>query len=202
MRIPVGAVALVGLGFVAGRLMPWAPGAAPGSNPEVYAAVRSVEPDSNGRVKIVYDETQRRQVIGMPADERIQKLLTAATREQNPAVRVESVDVLKNLAESQDAMEALLNCFAHDPIPDVRLKALEGLQSVARDPKVMGAMVDALSRDDNSLVRLRALDTVLAHRNDSMVGMFQTLVQRENDGYVRSNIEKALRDMNASVGTF
>jgi hypothetical protein len=202
LRRPAGAMALVAVGFLAARLTSWGPGATPASNPEAYAAVRSVEPAADGQVKIIYDETRRREMFGRAADRNIQKLLMVATREQNPAVRVESVDILKGVAESQDAMEALLNSFSHDPIADVRLKALEGLQTVAHDPRVMGAMVDALTRDDNSLVRLRTLDAVLANRSNSMVGMFQSIVQRENDGYVRSNIEKALRDMNASVGTF
>jgi hypothetical protein len=40
------------------------------------------------------------------------------------------------------------------------------------------------------------------HRDDSMVGVLQNLVQTEDNNYVRLKCEKALKDMNASIGTF
>jgi hypothetical protein len=51
-------------------------------------------------------------------------------------------------------------------------------------------------------VRTLVIDLLVAHRDDNMVGMMQGLVQRENNNSVRLKLEKALRDMNASVGTF
>ncbi len=202
VRIPVGAMALLALGFIAGRLMPGIPGATPESNPEVYAAVRSVEPDASGGVKITYDETRRRQVAGRPEDANIQKLLVAASREDNAAVRVESVGLLKDRATSGEAREALLNAFENDPLEDVRLKALEGLRPLAADPRIMGAITGAMARDGSSVVRSQVADWMLQNRTDSMVGMFQDVVQREPNDYVRSKFAKALKDMNASVGTF
>jgi len=35
-----------------------------------------------------------------------------------------------------------------------------------------------------------------------MVGVLQSVVQREDNTYVRRRCEKALKDMNASIGTF
>jgi hypothetical protein len=63
-------------------------------------------------------------------------------------------------------------------------------------------MAGALQSDDNPVVRMQVVDLLMAHPDSSMVGMFQGLVQRQNDGYVRSKLEKALKGMNASVGTF
>jgi hypothetical protein len=49
---------------------------------------------------------------------------------------------------------------------------------------------------------MQAVDLLVTHRDDAMVGVLQGLVQRENNDYVRLKCEKALKDWNASVGTF
>jgi len=46
------------------------------------------------------------------------------------------------------------------------------------------------------------VDLLVAHRDDYMVGLLQGMVQRESNDSVRLKLEKALKDMNASVGTF
>jgi hypothetical protein len=51
-------------------------------------------------------------------------------------------------------------------------------------------------------VRIGAVDALTAHADDNMVGVLQSVVQKEGNGYVRSRCEKALKDLNASVGTF
>ena len=202
VRVPLGAMALVAVGFIAGRILPWSVGTEPAPNPEVYAAVRSVQPDSVGGVKITYDETRRKEVSGRADDQNIRRLLVSAAREENPAVRVESVDVLRNAVQSSDALEALLNALTHDPVAAVRLKAVEGLRPVAHDPRVRRAMAGALQSDDNPAVRTQVVDWMLANPGEGMVGIFQGMVQRESDGYIRSKYEKALKDRNASVGVF
>jgi hypothetical protein len=59
-----------------------------------------------------------------------------------------------------------------------------------------------LLADDNAAVKMQAIDLLVAHRDDNMVGLMQALVQRENNSSVRLKMEKALREMNASIGTF
>ena len=112
-RQPIGAVALLALGFLAARFtgggMALAPRGGVGADTpaatstaslapsdDVFATVRSVQPDSTGHVRVVFDETRRREISGGTEDRAIQKLLLAAAHEDNPAVRVESVDLLKN----------------------------------------------------------------------------------------------------------
>jgi HEAT repeats len=135
-------------------------------------------------------------------DQTIQRLLLAAAHEQDSAVRVESVDVLKNQADSIVVRDALLNRVANDQNPGVRLKALEGLKQFAGDPQVRKTLAQALLTDDNAAVRMQVVDLLVAHRDDSMVGMLQSVMQREDNGYVRLKVEKALKEMNASLGTF
>jgi len=206
VRQPVVAVALVAIGFFAARFGGINPGGvstlsmAPADN--VFSTVRSVQPDNAGRVQISFDEMRRRVVSGSPEDPAIQRLLVAATRDDNAAVRVESVDLLKNRPASSEVRDALLNAVAHDPNAGVRLKALEGLKSLGGDAQVRRTLAQALITDDNPAVRMQVVDLLVANRDDAMVGVLQGVVQREDNSYVRQKCEKALKEVNASIGTF
>jgi hypothetical protein len=205
-RQPVGALALVALGFFAARFTGMNPGVAqaPGLSPsgEVYSTIRSIQPENAGRVRIAFDETRRREVSGRMDDQGIQRLLLAAAHESNPAMRVESVGLLKEQVGSSEVRDALLNALLHDSNAGVRMKALEGLKPLAGDPEVRKTLAGALLSDDNAAVRMQAVDLLVTQRDDATVGVLQGLVQRENNDYVRLKCEKALKDWNASVGTF
>jgi hypothetical protein len=206
LRQPVGALALVAVGFLAARFTGAPPGtahipAAPPSD-QVFSTVRSVQPDSGGGVRIAFDETRRREVLGRMDDQNIQRLLLAGSREDNAAVRVESVDLLRSRTGSTEVRDALINALSNDTNPGVRLKALEGLKPLAADQRVRTALAQALMMDDYPAVRMQAVDLLVAHRDGAMVGVLQSSLQRENNDYVRLKCEKALKEMNASVGTF
>jgi hypothetical protein len=202
-RQPVGALALIALGFFAARFTGSKPPSAAGSpSDDVFATVRSVRPGPSGQVQIAFDETRRRTLSGRPDDQAIQKLLLAAAHEENAAVRVESMDLLKERTGSTEVRDALLNAVAHDPNDGVRLKALEGLKPLANDPQVRKTLSQVLLADTNPAVRMQVVDLLVAHRDDSLVGVLQGVVKREDNNYVRQKLEKALKDMNASIGTF
>jgi anti-sigma factor RsiW len=211
-RQPAGAMALLLVGFFAARFsgfwgpLPGAPGGAALANlgsDNVFSTVRSVQPDAGGKVQIVLDETRRRVVSGATNDQNIQRFLLAGAHEDNPAVRVEAVDLLKDRCTgSTEVRDALLNALSHDSNAGVRLKALEGLKPLAADPTVRQTLAQVLLADENAAVRVQAIDLLVAHRDDTMVGILQKMVQREDNGYVRLKCEKALKEMNASIGTF
>ena len=92
--------------------------------------------------------------------------------------------------------------MAHDSNAGVRLKALDGLKPLADDPQVRKTLAQVLLADDNPAVRMQVVDLLVSRRDDSMVGVLQNLVQKEDNSYVRLKCEKALKDMNASIGTF
>jgi HEAT repeats/Putative zinc-finger len=205
---PIGALALIALGFFCARFTgawnaPFA-GLSAGMTPsdDVFSTVRSVRPDPNGTVQIAFDETRRRTVSGRMDDQAIQKLLLAAAHEDNASVRVVSMDLLKAQPNSNEVRDALLNAVAHDPNDAVRLKALEGLKPLAGDPEVRKTLSQVLLSDNNPAVRYQVVDLLVAHRDDSVIGVLQGLVQREDNHTVRLKLEKALKDMNASIGTF
>jgi hypothetical protein len=210
LRQPVGALALLAIGFFAARLINTAAPSTTGAllssltspTDDVYSTVRSVQPDNAGGVAISLDETRRKVVKGSMSDGNIQRLLLAAAHEDNPAVRVESVDLLRSQSGSTEVRDALLNVLSADSNAGVRLKALEGLKPLAGDPEVRKTLRRVLLADDNVAVRMLVIDLLVANRDDNMVGMMQGLVQKENNNSVRLKLEKALRDMNASPGRF
>jgi hypothetical protein len=203
-RQPLTAAAMLMLGFGLAHFPDWR---GPLSQAVVvpnqaFATVRSVLTDPSGRVQIAFDQTERRVISGRMDDQGIRKLLMAGAHDQDPDVRVQSVDLLKDRAASAEVREALVNRLESDPNPGVRLKALEGLKPLAGDPEVRKTLAQVLLADDNPAVRLQVVDLLVTHRDDSMVGVFQHLVQKEDNNYVRLQCEKALKEMNASVGTF
>jgi hypothetical protein len=203
MRQPIGALALIAVGFFAARFTGGSPSPAPSSpNDQVFSTVRSIRPDNSGRVQIDFDETRRRTVTGSLEEPDVQKLVLAAAREENPAVRVESVDLLKNRGASGAFRDPLINALLHDSNSGVRMKALEGLKPFAGDAEVRKAFTQVLVSDDNPALRMQVVDLLVAQADDSMVGMMQGVVQKEDNDYIRLKLEKALKDMNASIGTF
>jgi hypothetical protein len=84
----------------------------------------------------------------------------------------------------------------------VRLKAVEGLKPLSSEPDVRKILAQVLLGDDNPAVRMQVVDLLVEHRDDAIVGVLQDLMQKENNSYVRLKSEKALKDMNASIGTF
>ena len=209
LRQPIGALALIAIGFFAARLSTTSQ---PSGNSllsnitspsdDVYSTVRSVQPDGSGGVSIALDETRRKIIKGRMDDNNIQRLILAGAHEDNPAVRVESVDLLKSQTGSTEVRDALLNALSQDSNPGVRLKAIEKLKPMAADQEVRKTLRNVLLADDNVAVRMQVIDLLVAHHDDNMVGVMQGLVQRENNNSVRLKLEKALRDMNASIGTF
>jgi anti-sigma factor RsiW len=201
LRVPAGAVALVALGFIAARVTTRTSISAT-TDASIFPSVRSVQADGSGRVQISLDETRRRIVSGSTDDQNIQQLLLAALHDANPAARLESLGVLKDHAESSPVRDALLNAVAHDPNPGVRLAALEGLKPLAGDQDVRKVLAQVLLADDNSAIRMQVVDLLVEHRDDTIVGVLQDLMQKEDNNYVRMKSEQALKEMNASIGTF
>lgn len=205
LRIPVGAMALVALGWFAARYTPQRfGGLAEASVAEpMFSNVRSVEANGSGTVQIAVDDIRRRVLSGSLADPHIQALLLSAAREEsNPGVRVESIGILQNNADSEPVRNALLDALRHDPNAGVRLKALEGLKPYAGDEQVRRTLADVLLKDDNPGVRVQAIDLLTAHHDDSIVGVLQDVVQKEDNSYVRARCRNLLEQMNASIGTY
>ena len=204
---PVGALALLAMGFFGARFVPqWSLGGINSASlaDPIASRVRYVEPESAGRIQIVVEETRERTLHGNLGDERIQRLLlTAAKDPADPGLRVESMGLLKSSTETTEIRDALLAALQHDTNPGVRLKALEGLKSSASDPQVRQILSRVLLSDKNPGVRTQVIDLLIQQKEQpQMVGVLQELMRKEDNGYVRMRCQKALHDMKASVETF
>jgi hypothetical protein len=219
---PVGALALVAIGFLGARM---APGLVP-MNPAIgemsltepgSAHVRYVEPGSGGQVQIVVDETRQRIVSGRLDDSKIRSLLlAAATDPSDPGLRTETLTILngailKSLAQADhvpaaDVRDTLVFALRHDQNAGVRLKAMEGLKPLARDPEVRAALASALLNDENPGVRTQAIDALTAGPGLSVdrdiVGTLQELMLHENNAYVRDRGRLVLESLKASPETY
>ena len=203
-RVPAGAMALVLLGWFGARITPdkFLGVRMAGVEP-MFSSVRSVQPDGSGKVQIAVDDVQRRVVVGDLQDQRIQTLLLTAVRdESNPGVRVESLGFLQNSADSQEVRRALIDAATHDPNAGVRLKAIEGLKQYGGDDAVRKTMANVLMQDEDPGIRVQAIDVLTAHRDDSIVGVLQDVVQKDDNNYVRTRCRNLLESMKASVGTY
>jgi hypothetical protein len=206
-RQPIGALALVALGFFSSRLTVREPGLgvnmASLAGEPIASTIRSVQPDSLGHVRIALDETRRRMISGSLSDGNIERLMLAAARDgDNDGLRVESMELLKGHAASADVRDALLTALRNDPNPGVRFKALDALKGTVSQPEVRKTLSYVLQNDQNPGVRIAAIDLLTLRQDADMVGMLQKLVTKESNSYVRQRCEKALEEMNASVGTF
>lgn len=212
-RLAVGSFLLF-LGFSAARLidrngLPGASGLAVNSmgmiNPS-SARIREIEPAANNRVRIVFDE--ERSVIG-PVDSAEMRawLLAAAKDEQDPGVRVDSVEMLNEQA-SREVRDALLEAARTDPNAAVRLKAVEGLERYRDDSATREGLVLVLQHDENAGVRSKAID-VLAPLSEhvkitpdlagALVEVMRTSLP---DDYVRIRCAEALREMRAPLDMY
>jgi hypothetical protein len=196
-RVPVGAMALVALGYFGARIFPM------GSEP-MFSTVRSVEADAaSGQVRVAVDEIRRHVISGAARDPRIASLLlSAAHEESNPGIRVESIGLLTSTGDSAQVRQVLVDALTRDPNAGVRLKALEALKPFAGDPAVRKTLANVLLKDDNPGVRIQAIDLLTAHHDDSIVGVLQDAVRKEDNNYVRLRCGRLLEEMKASVGTY
>ncbi len=205
VQIPVGAMALVALGWLGAHYTPERFGGVRAGlgTPPLFSSVRSVEPDASGRIQISVDDVTRRVVSGDPNDPHIQALLLTAVREEsNPGIRVESIGILQSRAGTEEVRRALLDAVSHDPNSAVRLKALQGLKTYSASADVRQTLASVLLKDDDPNVRVQAIDLLTAHRDDALVGVLQQIVEKEDNAYVQSRCMKTLQAMRASVGTY
>ncbi len=203
---PVGALALVLMGFLGARMIPPGVGGrfdVAGLTEPVASRVKYVEQEGPGKVQIVLEETRQRTLTGKLEDQAIQRLLLGAAKEPgDPGLRVESVGLLRTSPESSAVRNALLYALQHDTNSGVRLKALEGLKGSAADPEVRQSLSQVLLTDKNPGVRTQVIDLLIQKKEHRMVGVLQELMRKEDNGYVRLRCQKALHEMNASIETY
>lgn len=213
---PAGAFALVAVGFVAARLAPqFGPamfGSMAVSGHPAAARVRYIEPAPDGQVQIVLDETHQRVVVGRIEDQNIRNLLLAATRDpSNAGLRADTVRLLTGraqLGQAEDVRDALVWAVSNDENDGVRLTALRGLGAFLGQAEVRGALAQVLQRDPNAEIRMAAMEMLIGGLADTspraamdreMIRVFQELMTREDNVYLRQQAQRALELARASA---
>ena len=208
---PMGAMALLAVGFFAAKITPGVnlPGGISSMDLGNFggAQVRNVATEPDGKLRIVLDETRQRTVSGSLEDQQIRSLLVAAAKEgTDPGLRAQTITILVGDADESDVREALAFAMANDENTNVRLKAMEGLQRYASDPMVQNALAHVLLNDPNTGMRTRVIDTLTGHEgqelNRQMVGALQELMSREDDSDVRERARQMLHSIKASAETY
>jgi hypothetical protein len=198
----VAALLLFTLGYAAARYSGSAAPQVAVTPDNVHYNVRAVNAGADGQVRLTLDEMRRREVTGRVEDSNIQQYLLAGSRNEDAAVRVESVGLLKGRVDQPQVLDSLLNALSGDPNDGVRLRALDALKPMAGDARVARTLSQVLLSDVNPAVRMQVIDLMVTRRDDSMVGVLQNLMQREDNNGVRLKASKVLKDWNASIGTF
>ena len=195
---PLGAAALLVIGFFSARLTAPAPQWKTGTE-----RVRFVESAKPGEVQLVIDEVRQSRVTGAMDDVRIRSLLLAAAKDPDDAgLRAEIMDLLKGRTESGDIRATLLAALDHDPNEEVRIKALEALRSYATHADVRRAISAALLNDKSAQLRTLAVDLLVSINQPDVAGTLQSLLERESNQYLRQRSQSALRAMKASTESF
>jgi HEAT repeat protein len=63
-------------------------------------------------------------------------------------------------------------------------------------------LAHVLLHDQEPSIRVQAIDLLVQSKDAALAGFLQDLLRRENNTYIRSRSQRALAEMNASVGTF
>ncbi|MGZ4895327.1 MAG: anti-sigma factor family protein [Candidatus Angelobacter sp.] len=94
------------------------------------AGIESITPTANSnQVQIKYNTLQPQILNGSSDDPRIRQLLVLAARNtRNPAIALDSIDVLTRGSEDNAVREVLIEALRYDKNPGVRLKSLDALK--------------------------------------------------------------------------
>ena len=163
------------------------------------ANIDSITPAANSnQVQIKYNTLQPQILNGSSDDPRIRQLLVLAARNtRNPAIALDSIDVLTHGSEDNAVREVLIEALRYDKNPGVRLKSLDALKGYVRDDvHVRDAIVEALLHDNNAGVRQEAISLLDAVKADTSVRSALTvLADRDPNKFIREESKRYLASM-------
>lgn len=124
-------------------------------------------------------------------------LLTAARRDQNPAVRMKALEALRDTAQEDDVRQTLLDALQHDSNPGVRVEAVNLLVGSLDGEVSASDTASAATAPEAPVVtptpgpRAEDVDASFEH----VVKVLQELQQRDPNPYVRLRSAAALRQI-------
>jgi hypothetical protein len=173
----------------------------PHESPAV-SKVQLADNEPNGKISSTYEETRQKEVPGDVNSAGVRGLLLAAVNDQDPALRIDSIDLLRSRCNDEIVRQALLRALRTDKYSGVRLKALDALRPYSRDPETRSTLAEVLLNDPNPAIRTQAIDLLVQSRGADVAGTLQEVLRHEDNSYIRERSMNALRAMKASAGTF
>lgn len=203
---PAAALTLLVVGFAGGKLIrPGQTQLAPVQRAVAQPAtdrVLGLDPAAIEGVPVAYEPTRQSGVSSQPNDIRVRNLLLAAVNDQDPALRVDSIDLLQHRCGDETVRRALLGALKADKNSGVRLKALDALRPYSRDPETRVVLAGVVLNDNSPTIRAQAIDLLVQSRGSDVASTLQEVLRREENPYIRERSVDALRAMKASAGTF
>lgn len=211
-RLPIAAgLTLVVLGFSLGwTLRTRAPGIRPTINEQSMGSlgdsdmsnikinnISQVTPSAKtGDVRITVNAERQMTLEGSLDDPHIrQVLIDAVTGYDNPGIRHDSMDVLRQHANNPNVRTALLYAFQNDPNPGVRLDALQTVQSMDWSPEIQQALLNSLDHEKNQGVRVAAIDVLADHADLAALPALHKLAADDTNRYVRMKSASTIRKL-------
>jgi len=203
---PAAALALLAVGFMGGKsIRPGAPqltAAQPAIAQPATDNAQELNPVSPAEVPISYQPNRQAAIPTEPNDARVRNLLLAAVNDQDPALRVDSIDLLQARCGDETVRRALLGALKTDRNSGVRLKALEALRPYARNTETRVVLAGVVLNDSSPTIRAQAIDLLVQSRGADVASTLQEVLRREENPYIRERSVNALHAMKASAGTF
>jgi HEAT repeats len=164
------------------------------------------------RVELRLRSEQPMVLQGTPDDAEIRRVLSYVVghgQRFGPALRLDSLDVLRTHTSDPQVRSALCDAALRDSNPAVRLKALEALRSFGVDPAARQAMFEALAADNNSGVRIEAVDELqaalaalqTAPPNNRAVAILRDRMHNDPNRYIRLRSASVLSQLTSLEDT-
>jgi hypothetical protein len=163
------------------------------------SGIRQVERDpQTGGVKITVDAERRVTLNGSLNNPRIRQILVDAVKSyDNPGIRRDTLDALRQDDQNPAVRSALLYAMAHDPNVGVRLDALESVRTMPWSPEIERAVLNAVEDDSNPGVRVEAVDILTRHASPNILPALRHLAASDRNPYVRFECAKAVHQLMA-----
>jgi hypothetical protein len=212
-RVAFGSVALLAVGFLGGYMM-FASAATesfdvPSSFVQMAASTSPLEEQtrinnvqfidsdaSDGEVEFTFEAVRPVRMKGKVNDPAIQRVLTQALlTDQNPGVRLRTVNTLASQAQPQtvdhEIKGALIGALKADDNPAVRKEALSVLSRFPLDSDIKQALLHVLEFDRNAALRIEAIKVFETMRDkaefadDAFLRALQEKMAKDDNNYIR-----------------
>jgi hypothetical protein len=221
-RVVLGSAAMLAGGILIGRtfLAPSSPISSPELRVEPIAVSSPAEAKEprimnlqfnktdagDGEVDFTFDAVTPVHLRGNINDEKIQAVLAhALVTEQNPGVRLRSVNMLASQVEQLSPPDpkikgALVSALRSDDNPAVRREALRVLKNFPFDKEIREAFLYVLVHDKNPGLRIAAINSLDSARTQTrqagpdLLEVLKERMQSDNNNYVRIRAKEVLEE--------